>query len=201
MQFRLFAGLVVFMGSYLPLSMILLAQDYDYTAHRRPLCLDILRDDRCDLPFGTPIFSVTIFTACLICFLVTLLTLRAVRPHQHNIVLTEVRYVPSELMNYTLPYVVSFMNLNYEETGTFVGFIIFLAWMFWITYKSGQLIMNPLLIVFGWRHYEIAYKFPGAGDVHRASALVKGLISPSEHHRFATLQDVVIIKAGTDGGA
>ena len=38
-------------------------------------------------------------------------------------------------MNYTLPYVVSFMSIEYHDTGKFVGLIIFLAWMFWITYR------------------------------------------------------------------
>jgi hypothetical protein len=53
-------------------------------------------------------------------------------------------------MNYVLPYVVSFMSIDYQVTGKFVGFLIFLGWMFLITYKSGQIMLNPLLTVFGW---------------------------------------------------
>lgn len=38
MQFRLLTALVVFIGSYLPLSLILLAQNFEFGALKRPLC-------------------------------------------------------------------------------------------------------------------------------------------------------------------
>lgn len=179
--------------------MILLAQDYDYTAYRRQLCWDVFFEGGgCQLPLGTPSFSLTIFVACLLCFLATLFALHAVRTNR-PIVIKEAQYIPSELMNYTLPYVVSFMNLDYEETGKFVGIVIFLGWMFWITYKSGQLIMNPLLFVFGWRHYEVTYNFPGDDTEYNGSALAKGAIAMGERRPHASVQDVLIMKANDNG--
>lgn len=62
--------------------------------------------------------------------------------------------IPNEIINYTFPYVVSFMGISYDEPQKLIGFLVFLLWMFAITYKSGQILMNPLLIIMGWRLYE-----------------------------------------------
>ena len=99
-------------------------------------------------------------------------------------------------MNYTLPYVVSFMSVGYQDTGKFVGVLIFLGWMFWITQKSGQVILNPLLIVFGWRPYEVSYKI--AGDINEKSttALSKEKVSAGESYKYKTIQDVMILGNG-----
>ena len=54
---------------------------------------------------------------------------------------------------------VSFMSLDYEQGPKLVGFAAFLLWIFWITHKSGQIAMNPVLAVLGWKLYEIKYTF------------------------------------------
>jgi hypothetical protein len=193
-QFRLPIAIIVFLGSYLPLSMILLAQDYNYALMGHPLCLGIwAANSGCVLPFRNPAYSMGIFVVCLLCFGLTIIALAAVRA-KRPIVIREAKYMPAELMNYTLPYVVSFMSIDYQDTGKFVGLTIFLAWMFWITYKSGQLILNPILIAFGWRLYEVSYLFPGDETERSGIALADRLIAPGERHPHSVIQDVLIIK-------
>jgi hypothetical protein len=107
----------------------------------------------------------------------------------------EVKYIPAELMGYTLPYVVAFMGIGYQETGKLVGLAIFLIWMFWITHKSGQIVLNPVLAVFGWRLYEIKYIFPGNSREHIGRALARGVIEPGQRYSHAEVQDIVILRA------
>jgi hypothetical protein len=95
-----------------------------------------------------------------------------------TITVSEATYIPAEMMSYTLPYVVSFMSVSYQEHGKFAGLMIFLAWMFWITHKSGQVLVNPVLAVFGWRLYEIKYSYPGDAVLYSGRALAKGMIEP-----------------------
>lgn len=192
MQFRWLVGLIVFLGSYLPLSVILLAQDFDFSALQRDACWSIA-EVTCDLPLQNPWFSAGTFITCLICFFVTLGSLRTVRA-KLPIRISSAQHIPAELMSYTLPYVVSFMSMNYRETGQFVGLLIFLAWMFWITSKAGQLILNPVLIVFGWKHYQLSYMFPGDKTVRTGVALADGPIHPDERHVHTTIQDILIIR-------
>ena len=96
-------------------------------------------------------------------------------------------------MNYTLPYVVSFMSLDYQETGKFVGLMVFLSWMFWITHKSGQLILNPVFTAFGWRYYEVTYRFPGDQQQRHGKALSRQELVPG-HHMQTSIQDVLIFR-------
>jgi hypothetical protein len=198
-QFRVLIAVAVFLGSYLPLSLILLAQDFDYGATHQSFCWRLWTQG-CSLPLKNPAFAIGILAACAVCFVITLGSLAAVRPKQ-EVRITEAKHTPADLMNYTLPYIVSVMSIDYQESGKFVGFLIFLGWMFWITYKSGQIILNPLLIVLGWRLYEVSYTFAGSTDPQTGNALVKGRIEAGQRYRQQPVQDVLIIKnAGPGGG-
>lgn len=197
MQFRFIASVALFLGSYLPLALILLVQDANYTLVKNGLCWEVWdRRSSCVVPLAHPMFSLTILGICFLSFCVTLMALSVSRP-KLPIKLVETKYIPAELMSYTLPYVVSFMSIGYQETGKFAGLTIFLAWMFWITHKSGQILVNPLLTVFGWRLYEIKYAFPGDTTLHNGRALAKGLIEPGKQYPHVLIQDIVVLRPTT----
>ena len=97
-------------------------------------------------------------------------------------------------MSYTLPYVVAFMSIGYQETGKFAGLSIFLVWMFWITHKAGQILLNPLLTVFGWRLYEVKYAFAGDPTTRNGRALVRGTVESDQRFAHMAIQDILILK-------
>jgi hypothetical protein len=155
--------------------------------------------DGCILPLRHGGFPLAIFALCVVCFIISLAALAVVKP-KNPIDISEIKHVPAELMSYTLPYVVTFMSLEYQETGKFVGLTIFLAWMFLITYRSGQLILNPFLAVFGWRLYEIKYRFPGDTVERSGRVLSKVILERDMRYHQSTLQDVMLIKFDHEGG-
>jgi len=191
MQFRILTAIVVFAGSYLPLSLILLVQNLDLTALDRGMCATPGWNG-CEFPFHNPVLAIGLFLATLICFAVTLVALKAIRPNQ-DITVTEADYVPTDLMNYTLPYVVSFMGIDYHDTAKLLGFLVFLGWMFWISHRSGQILLNPLLIALGWRLYDVTYHFAASADSHKTKSLVHGYLEPGDYKQ-APIQDIQIIK-------
>lgn len=65
--------------------------------------------------------------------------------------------------------------------------------MFWITHRSGQILLNPVLIALGWRLYNVTYNFPGSTDEHKGRALVKGYLDPGRYKQWP-VQDIQIIK-------
>jgi hypothetical protein len=107
--------------------------------------------------------------------------------------INEASYVPTDLMNYTLPYVVSFMNTDYDRASQFLGMSIFLAWLFWLTHKSGQILLSPVLIAFGWRLYDITYKFPADNTVRTGRALARTTIEAGSLIGHVTIQDIMIL--------
>lgn len=56
--------------------------------------------------------------------------------------------------------------------------------------------LNPLLIVFGWKLYEIKYKFVGGNDIYTGRALADVNIQPNATYKKNDVQDVLIIKNG-----
>lgn len=194
MSLRLWTAITIFVGSYFPLSLILLAQDFKYSYLNADLCIKFWAENmHCELPFQHPLASLTIFFIALICFILTIFVL-CVLPTKKKVTIVSADYIPAELMNYTLPYVVSFMGIGYNDSDKFVGIVIFLLWIFWITYKSGQVILNPVLVAFGWRLHKITYKFDGSDEQHHATALIKGDVSRNTLVNYNWIQDVMVVR-------
>ena len=148
MQFRLISAFLIFIGSYTPLAIILAIQNIPFDWWSRSFCAprELVALTCAINPFKNPILAIafiilTISSAAL----ASELFKRISFPHCIEVV--SVKAVPNEIINYTFPYVVSFMGISYSEPEKLLGFLIFLLWMFAITYKSGQIIMNPLLLI------------------------------------------------------
>jgi hypothetical protein len=191
MQIYLIPALLLFLGSYFPLSLILLLQDITPDSWNLPLCYSINVFTECQLPqLANPGRVGTFF---VICFLSLIFFLWCLKHFQglHDIQIEESRTIPNDLINYVFPYVVSFMGLEVGATGKFYGFIVFLVLMFLITYRSGQILMNPLLLVAGWQLYEIRGDIEG--HKRNLCALSKGRVSPGDRLRSCTVQGIYVL--------
>jgi hypothetical protein len=173
MQPKVIPAFVLFLGSYFPLSVILLLQDVKAKYWKLPICRPNNWVARCQLPsLENPWRSVTLFTVCATCLVALLLILKHVH-NKHELKVVAYKDVPNDLINYVFPYVVAFMVLDLGDSGKYYGFWAFLAWMFVITYRSGQILMNPLLIVFGWQLYEVDAVIDKASETVRVISRFK----------------------------
>ncbi len=191
MQFHLAPAFLIFLGSYLPLAIILAIQDIPSTWWPRPLCQwQGWRAGTCDyLPFEHPWLSLTFLATAGVAILLARMTLRKIT-YPFDIEVKKAKPIPNEIINYTFPYVVSFMGIAYGEQQKLSGFIVFLLWMFAITYKSGQILMNPLLLILGWRLHEATIVISGIERDVRV--LCRGALTIGPH-KAQTIQDFYII--------
>ena len=174
--------------------MILLSQDFKYEMLGRGFCSTVISSfESCAIPFSNPVMSIGFFVFCFFCLLLTVVTLKVRTPSQ-QIKVKEVKHIPTDLMNYVLPYVVSFMSIQYSELNKFVGFLIFLAWLFWLSYRSGQIVLNPILIALGWKLYEVKYSFVGSGNELLGKALSRSEFAVGAVCTVETIQDIIIKK-------
>lgn len=188
MQVRLIPAALLFLGSYFPLSVILLLQDIADKSWAKPLCLTI-KD--CELPvLNNSGRSLALFTVCLVSLLFFIWVLDRI-PGVHELTVKESKTVPNDLINYVFPYVVSFMGLDLGSSGKFYGFIVFLAWMFLITYRSGQILMNPLLLATGWQLYEISADING--NSRSIIALSRSKIHSGDKLKSCVVQGVYVL--------
>lgn len=190
MQFRLLTGFFIFIGSYFPLTIILAVQDIPQSWWAQPLCSKAgLLAGRCVfVPFDHPALALIFPGISLLAVVATRRFLKQISL-RFAIQVTHTKAISTELINYTFPYVVSFMGITYADSQKLLGFVVFLLWMFAITYRSGQILMNPLLIVFGWRLHEATIVINGVEREVRV--LKKGpLITGAQ--RAETIQDFYV---------
>jgi hypothetical protein len=147
----------------------------------------------CAIPLDHPWPSIAAVAVCVACLILSLAALAALKP-KHEVVIDSSKQVAADLMNYTLPYVVAFTTLDYTNVGKLFGFLVFFAWMFIITLRGGQLGMNPVLIVFGWRLHEIEYRFVDSQQRRSGLALSQVELVVGTTHPQDSLQDIPIFK-------
>lgn len=198
MQPRVWVAVLIFLASYLPLAMILALQDLDPTILQQPICGHWTQFlESCAVPLKHPAMASGPVAVCLICLSVAVFALAKVHTRS-PINIKSAKHVPADLMNYTLPYIVTFMSLDYGDPAKLGGFVAFLAWIFLITFRSGQLLMNPVLTVFGWQLYEVAFTYAGGSNTERVEvALVKGGLSPNTTVLHQNIQNILVIKEGS----
>jgi hypothetical protein len=192
MQFQVIPGLLIFLGSYLPLAIILAIQDVPSSWWAKPVCTwSRAVDSGCEFnPFEHPGLALSFLAITAAAVALSRASLRKISfPFVVNVKCAKA--TPNEIINYTFPYVVSFMGLTYSDTQKLLGFAVFLLWMFAITFKSGQILMNPLLLVLKWRLYEATIEING---VERDVRVLKngGPLVPGIAHA-QTIQDFYIV--------
>ncbi len=190
MQFRILSAFIIFIGSYLPLALILAVQDVPISWWEKSFC-DLSEVSKCLFnPFTNPYLSVLFVAITCVSVFISNLSLRKIS-FPFDATVESSKTIPNDIINYVFPYVVSFMGITYDAPEKLLGFAVFLLWMFAITYKSGQIIMNPLLLMFGWKLYEANISINGQSRT--VSILKKGNLIPGDY-KVQTIQDFYIAR-------
>lgn len=194
MEIRVLTAGVIFFGSYFPLALILFVQDFNVAAATQPFCSSFKNlSDTCALPLSHPWTASVILLASGLCFMVFLFALR-ITPSTNEVNVHETKHIPADLMSYVFPYIVSFMSFDYASIPKMIGGAIFLLWMFLVTFRTGNIALNPLLAVFGWRLFEIKFSYPLGVAHHLGRALSKDEIEPNSRYEVFAFQDVLLAK-------
>lgn len=193
MQMRLFPALILFLGSYFPLSLILLIQDIKETSWQAPLCR-IAEFSSCYLPVlanpGRALGMLGLCAGSLVVFMILMKNLSGYA----SLEVIDSKSIPNDLINYVFPYVVSFMGLDLGLDGKFFGFLLFIVLMFVITYRSGQILMNPFLLVAGWQLYEL--NIVTEGNKRCVRALSKEQIRSGDHLTSCLVHGIYVLHRG-----
>jgi len=107
---------------------------------------------------------------------------------------TDSKSIPNDLINYVFPYVVSFMGLDLGADGKFFGFLLFIGLMFLITYRSGQILMNPFLLVAGWQLYEL--NIVTGGHKRCVKALSKEAVRAGDRLKSCLVHGIYVLYRG-----
>jgi hypothetical protein len=143
---KLFTAILLFISAYAPLFVILAIKDFDF---------DKLRNFKHSIPIYI-LLGLTVLSITLLFY--------SIKSIQRGNMAVRVRSIKSrsvDLINYTIPYIVSFFGFDLSKTADVVSLIIFLLLMLLMTIKSKSVFMNPILLLAGYNLYDFEYEFDG----------------------------------------
>lgn len=204
-HWKLWAAIGIFFSSYLPLSLILLIQDIDsdflskvnfYNIKNIPSMLYddfystlLLMLNKFLCVFKNPVIGLVIVGTSLVSLLFLRCIMNSLSGGELITVKQSVRN-PSDLMNYTVPYMVAFIGVDLSDGPKVAGFIVFMLFMFMLTYKTRQLFMNPILAVLGYNLYDIEYDINKS--IRTGRILSKFDIEPDKQYQMETVSSLLI---------
>jgi len=191
MQIKLIPAVLLFLGSYFPLALILAVQDVAGEGWERPVCRSATFWQECGIPdLAHPLLAFVFIAITGISLVFFFWLLR----HLHGsteMLIKESKSIPNDLINYVFPYIVSFMGVDLGSAGKVIGFGLFMLWLFVITYRSGQILMNPLLLAAGWQLYEVQADIEGNRRMLRA--LSRENVVPTQTLKSCLVQGIYIL--------
>jgi len=191
MQIKLIPAALLFIASYFPLALILTVQDIKVEFWDVPFCKKMKFWQHCEMPqLAHPGLAIGSVLVCMLSLMFFLWVLRHFRGAT-EMKIEECKPVPNDLINYVFPYIVSFMGVELGSTGKVVGFGLFMVWLFLISYRSGQILMNPLLLAVGWQLYEIRADIEG--NKRSLRALSQDIVVPGQQLRSCLVQGIYVL--------
>jgi hypothetical protein len=77
------------------------------------------------------------------------------------VAITEIKNRSVDLINYTIPYIVSFCGFDLSKMEDILSLTIFLTLLLLLTIKSKSVFLNPILLIAGYNLCDLEYEFDG----------------------------------------
>ena len=146
MKPRVGTAVLLFISAYAPLFLILAVKDFDF---EKTYCFRHL--EAVSVLLGISLLSVVLLGY----------TVRNIKPGNKKVTINKVQTRSADLINYTIPYIVSFFAFDLSKVDDVISLSIFLLLLLLLTVRSKSVFMNPILLLFRYNLYDIDYSFDG----------------------------------------
>lgn len=176
MKLRFLASILIFISAYSPLSVIFLIQDINFDCWT-------LKNPEIVLPFlGVSLLSCIIIWAAV----------RCIKVSNPPVTIKSCKNKSGELINYSVPYMVSFFVMDLSNPNALLSFSFFMIITYVITLKTHNLFVNPILAIIGYNVCEITYQKDGRDQ--QDFVLIKGeRLRSQEYCRLAHLSEKLLL--------
>lgn len=146
MKPRIFTAILLFISAYSPLFLILAVKDYDFEKTHY---------------FKHPVAIYIMISIAILSVILLFATVCSIKKGSMPVTIKSVKNRSIDLINYTIPYIVSFFGFDLSKTEDIISLTIFLLLMLLMTVKSKSIFMNPMLLLAGYNLYDMDYEFDG----------------------------------------
>jgi hypothetical protein len=142
---KILTAVLLFISAYSPLFIILAVKDYDfeYGQLNHPLPVYIL-------------LGITLLSIILL-----FISVNGIKRGNMVVDVVTVRNRSVDLINYTIPYMLSFFGIDLSRPADVISITIFLVIMLLLTITSKSVFLNPILALVGYGLYDLDFKFDG----------------------------------------
>lgn len=146
MKPRIFTSILLFISAYSPLFLILAVKDFDFK------CLHQLKH---------PLAVYIMIGVTLLSIILLFLTVSKLKRGNMPVKVVSVKNRSVDLINYTIPYILSFFGFDLSKWEDIISLFIFLLIMLVLTITSKSVFLNPILAFAGYGLYDLDYEFDG----------------------------------------
>lgn len=141
MKLRFLIAIIVFISSYFPLGLIVVVKDLDSSTF---------------LP-QHPIVAAVVLSVVIVACATTILAAKMIKGGL-PFVITKMTNRSADMFTYTIPYMISFYNFNLGDWKTLICLGIFMSLMFVLSYRTQNMLVNPVLAIAGYGLYDCQMK-------------------------------------------
>jgi hypothetical protein len=146
MKPKLLTAILLFINAYSPLLVILAVKDFDFNDTHH---------------FKHPIVIYAMLGIAVLSVVLLFVTVAKMKRGNMCVTVKSVKNRSVDLINYTIPYIVSFFGFDLAKIEDSVSLGIFLLLMLLLTIKSKSVFMNPILLLAGYNLYDLEYEYDG----------------------------------------
>lgn len=142
MKLRIIPSILIFLSAYSPLAIIFLIQDFDWQTKT----------------IMHPFIMFPILGVAVISIILLWLSIKLIKVSTSPITVMSVSSKSGELINYSIPYMISFFVMDLSNIKLLISFSFFMFIMYVLTLKTHNIFINPVLAIFGYNIYDVKYK-------------------------------------------
>ncbi|PTB92082.1 hypothetical protein C9994_14540 [Marivirga lumbricoides] len=144
MKPKLLTAILLFISAYSPLFLILAVKDFDFY---------------CSYNFNHPVGISILLGLSFLSVVLLFITVGSIKRGNMPVKVKVVRNRSVDLINYTIPYIVSFFGFNLSKVEDIISLSIFLLLLLLLTLKSKSVFMKPILLLAGYNLYDLEYEY------------------------------------------
>ena len=144
MKPRLWLALIIFLSAYAPLALLFAIRDFSTDTKG----------------FDHPTF---VYVSLSVGFLSVALLFKTMSflAGQFLVKVNRISLRSSDLVNYSIPYLISFFSVDFGELQDVLALLLFMTLLFLLTLKTQSIFINPVLAFRGWGLYEVEFEESG----------------------------------------
>lgn len=146
MKPKLFTSILLFISGYSPLFAILLVKDFDF---------------KVTYNFKHPYFAYSVIFLIALSIFLLFYSISSIEKGEVIGKIIFVKNRSTDIINYTIPYMLSFFGVDLLKPEDLIGIAIFITILLILTITSNSIFINPVLAMANYSLYDIEYEFDG----------------------------------------